>query len=79
MGVVKFLYHPDNVLTAADLESLALDLLAEIPIPGVEGCGFDSGDRDLVQQTKRQGFKLSSRENSVRWWRDLISTQPDVL
>ena len=51
MGVVKFLYHPDNVLTAADLESLALDLLAEIPIPGVEGCGFDSG---IIRQTLLQ-------------------------
>ncbi|AUX09843.1 transposase [Halalkaliarchaeum desulfuricum] len=42
MGVVNCLYHPDTVLTASDLETLALDLLAEIPIPGVEGCGFDS-------------------------------------
>ncbi|SDD90380.1 hypothetical protein SAMN05192552_10682 [Natrinema hispanicum] len=34
---MKLLYHPDTVLTAADLEKLALDLLSEIPIPGVEG------------------------------------------
>jgi len=40
---VQFLYHPDTVLTTADLESLALGLLAEIPIPGVEDCAFDSG------------------------------------
>ncbi|WP_373189910.1 ISH3 family transposase [Halolamina sp.] len=51
MGVVQFLYHPDTVLTAADLETLALDLLAEIPIPGVEGCGFDSG---IIRQTLLQ-------------------------
>ncbi|MFC7021127.1 MULTISPECIES: transposase [Haloarcula] len=43
MGVVKFLYHPDTVLTASDLENLALGLLSEIPIPGVEDCAFDSG------------------------------------
>ncbi|WP_207212776.1 hypothetical protein [Halogeometricum borinquense] len=48
---MKFLYHPDTVLTAADLETLALDLLAEIPIPGVEGCGFDSG---IIRQTLLQ-------------------------
>ncbi|RQG95053.1 ISH3 family transposase [Natrarchaeobius oligotrophus] len=40
---MKFLYHPDTVLTASELETLAVGLLAEIPIPGVEGCGFDSG------------------------------------
>ncbi|MFU8870257.1 MAG: ISH3 family transposase, partial [Natronococcus sp.] len=40
---MKFLYHPDTALTASELETLALDLLAEIPLPGVEGCGFDSG------------------------------------
>jgi len=34
---MKFLYQPDTALTASDLETLALDLLAEIPIPGVEG------------------------------------------
>jgi hypothetical protein len=33
---MKFLYHPDTVLTASDLEKLALSLLVEIPIPGVE-------------------------------------------
>ena len=43
MGVVEFLYHPDTVLTAADLETLALDLLDEIPVPGVEAVAFDSG------------------------------------
>lgn len=48
MGVVTFLYRPDPVLTASDLENLAFDLLAELPIPGVEGCGFDSG---IIRQT----------------------------
>ncbi|MEF8881096.1 MAG: hypothetical protein V5A34_01050 [Halapricum sp.] len=51
MGVVESLYHPDTVLTAADLETLALGPLAEIPIPGVEGCGFDSG---IIRQTLLQ-------------------------
>ncbi len=51
MGVVKFLYHPDTVLTASDLETLALDLLSGIPIPGVEGCGFDCG---IIRQTLLQ-------------------------
>ncbi|MFC7200748.1 ISH3 family transposase [Halospeciosus flavus] len=51
MGVVEFLYHPDTVLTASDLETLALNLLAAIPIPGVEGCGFDSG---IIRQTLLQ-------------------------
>ena len=37
MGALNFLYHPDTTLTASDLETLALDLLSEIPIPGVEG------------------------------------------
>ncbi|WP_222912727.1 ISH3 family transposase [Natrinema sp. SYSU A 869] len=48
---MKCLYHPDTVLTASDLETLALDLLSEIPIPGVEGCGFDSG---IIRQTLLQ-------------------------
>ena len=43
MGVLNLLYHPDTVLTAADIEILAEGLLEEIPIPGVKGCGFDSG------------------------------------
>ena len=51
MGVVKFLYHPDTVLTAADLETLALGVLAKIPIPEVEGCSFDSG---IILQTLLQ-------------------------
>ncbi|AUX07821.1 transposase IS4 family protein [Halalkaliarchaeum desulfuricum] len=56
MGVVNCLYHPDTVLTASDLETLALGLLAEIPIPGVEGCSFDSGiiRRTLLQATVDQ-------------------------
>jgi hypothetical protein len=45
---MRFLYQPDTVLTASDLETLALDLLTEVPIPGVEGCGFDSG---IIRQT----------------------------
>jgi hypothetical protein len=45
---MKFLYHPDTTLTAANLEILAEGLPAEIPIPGVEGSGFDSG---IVRRT----------------------------
>jgi len=45
---MRFLYQPDTVLTASELETLALDLLTEVPIPGVEGCGFDSG---IIRQT----------------------------
>ncbi len=48
---MEFLYHPDTVLTASELETLALGLLAEVPIPGVEGCGFDSG---IVRETLLQ-------------------------
>jgi len=48
---MKFLYHPDAVLTASDLETLALGLLSEVPIPGVEGCSFDSG---IIRQTLLQ-------------------------
>ena len=51
MGVVNCLYHPDTVLTASNLETLAEDLLAEIPIPGVEGCSFDSG---IIRRTLLQ-------------------------
>jgi len=40
---MKFLYQPDTILTAANLESLAVSLLQELPLPGVEDCGFDSG------------------------------------
>ena len=48
---MRFLYHPDTVLTASDLETVALGLLAEIPIPGVEGCVFDSG---IIRETLLQ-------------------------
>ncbi|TKX73446.1 ISH3 family transposase [Halorubrum sp. GN11_10-6_MGM] len=40
---MRFLYHPDTVLTASDLESLAVSLLLELPLPGVEAAVFDSG------------------------------------
>ncbi|MCU4753662.1 ISH3 family transposase [Halobacteria archaeon AArc-curdl1] len=45
------LYHPDTVLTASDLETLAEGLLAEIPIPGVEATAFDSG---IIRRTLLQ-------------------------
>lgn len=51
MGVVQFLYHLDTVLMASDLETLALELLLEIPIPGVEAAAFDSG---IIRQTLLQ-------------------------
>ena len=40
---MRFLYHPDTVLTASDLETLAVSLLQELPLPGVEAAVFDSG------------------------------------
>jgi hypothetical protein len=51
MNFVEYLYHPDTVLTASDLETIALNLLAEVPIPRVEGCGFNSG---IIRQTLLQ-------------------------
>ena len=48
---MRFLYQPDSFLTASDLETLAEGLLSEIPIPGVEGCGFDSG---IIRRTLLQ-------------------------
>ena len=51
MGAVKSLYQPDTVLTASELETLAEGILSEIPIPGVEGCGFDS---EIIRQTLLQ-------------------------
>ncbi|WP_114579690.1 ISH3 family transposase [Saliphagus sp. LR7] len=48
---MRFLYHPDTVLTASELETLALGLLAEIPIPGVEAAVFDSG---IIRETLLQ-------------------------
>jgi len=47
---MRFLYHPDTVLTASDLESLAVSLLHELPLPGVEGA---SGQRHLCMFTSR--------------------------
>jgi hypothetical protein len=41
---MKFLYHPDTVLTASDLEALAVGLLSVLPLPGVEGA---SGRRNV--------------------------------
>jgi len=48
---MRFLNQPDTVLTASDLETLALGLLAEIPIPGVEAAVLDSG---VIRQTLLQ-------------------------
>lgn len=48
---MKFLYHPDTVVRASSLETLAVDLLSEIHIPGVEGCDFDA---EIVRKTLLQ-------------------------
>ncbi len=48
---MRFLYHLDTVLTASDIEYVTLDLLAEIPIPGVEAAAFDSG---IIRKTLLQ-------------------------
>jgi hypothetical protein len=47
--------------------------------PGVEGCGFDSGDRYLCEEIKRQGFKVSGRKNRVWMVEELHNTHPDAL
>jgi hypothetical protein len=53
---------------AADLEILAEGLLEEIPIPGVKGCGFDSGIirwtllQAAVDQTSIKAVTESTRE-----------------
>ncbi len=39
---MNYLYHPDTIPTASELETLAEGLLAEIPVPGVESYGFNS-------------------------------------
>jgi len=65
--IVRFLYHPDTVLTAAKLETLALDLLSEIPIPGVEGCGFDSG---ITRRGKQMAEKL---DTTVSYWTEYVT------
>jgi len=49
--MIRFLYRPDTVFTASDLETLAIDLLTDLPVPGVEGCGFDS---EIIRQTVLQ-------------------------
>lgn len=48
---MRFLYHPDTVLTAAALETLAEAIVSEIPIPGVDGCDFDAG---IIRKTLLQ-------------------------
>ncbi|WP_220222495.1 hypothetical protein [Haloplanus salinus] len=61
---MKFPSYPDTVLTASDLETFALGLTSEMPIPGVEGCGFGSR---IVQQTLLQAAvdQKSSRAVTV--------------
>jgi hypothetical protein len=34
---MQFLYHPDTVLTAADIEILTVGSLSVLSLPGVEG------------------------------------------
>lgn len=66
---MRFLYHPDTVITASDLETLADGLLAEIPIPGVEGADFDSGVirstllQAAVDQKSIKGVTESTRKS----------------
>ena len=48
---MKFLYHPYTILTSSDHETLALNLISEIPIPGVDAAAFDSG---IIRQTLLQ-------------------------
>lgn len=48
MVYMKFLYYLDTILTTSDLETLADDLLSEIPISRVEVTTLDSG---IIQKT----------------------------
>ena len=57
---MRFLYQPDSVLTAANLEALALELLSEIPISGVEPAAFDSG---IIRQTL---FQAAVDQKSIK-------------
>ena len=65
---MKFLYHPDTVLTVSDLETLALDLLSGISIPGVKGCGFNSG---IIRQTLLQAAVDRSRSTRKHTYRNV--------
>ena len=38
------LLHPDEIITAADLESLALEYLRTLPVPGVESRTLDPNE-----------------------------------
>lgn len=48
---MNVLYQPDTILTASDLETLALGLLSELPLPGVEGATFDA---EIIWETVLQ-------------------------
>jgi len=50
---VNFLYNPDTALTPSELETLALDLLAELPISGVEGLWLRLRDYSLDASASR--------------------------
>jgi len=63
--IAEFFYHPDIVLTDADLEIFSEGLLAEIPIPGVEAAAFDSGiiRRTLLQAAADQSLNGLRRDD----------------
>ncbi|TKX40091.1 ISH3 family transposase, partial [Halorubrum sp. SD690R] len=72
MGVVECLYHPDTILTASDLETLAEGLLEELPIPGVEAGAFDSGiiRRTLLQAAVDQKSIKAVTDTTRRTYSD---------
>ena len=69
---MQFLYHPDTVLTAADLETLAVSLLAWLPLPGVEGDTFDPEViwRTVTRASVRQKSTKAVTDNSLKTYSD---------
>jgi len=65
---MRFLYHPDTVLTASDLENLAVSLLQELPLPGVEAAVFDSGIIwETVTQAAVDQKSIKAVTDTTRW------------
>jgi len=70
--------HPDKIITAADLENLALEYLRPLPVPGVEGRTLDPEDawvtilHAAVEQTSihdicKQTTKTPCSDRVLEW------------
>jgi len=71
---VEFLYHPDTVLTASDLETLALDLLSYWVVPNPTPSSTITISRRPMRTSRTTGSRRSMSSTTV----DLISTRfPD--